>query len=263
MRVVRAFRQPVADRFEYRLVLVQTIILDPRRARPAELEGRQQRGVDEAAEGTEEMIAGGFEDRQMEAKVGGDQIAVAVLEALHVGVGGGDAVESWRPPARRRESCRGRLDDLAQDIEVGDQILGGHRLQVPGEHLGIEHVPVGLRAHPRAHLGARQDEALGGEHAIGLAQRRARHRETREHLDLGRQQGPRRIGAADDLAAEVVGEIGVDVVLDRRLSPPRRTRASVVSGPVSVKRARGLGRRSIRPRHGGSPRQRIWPRDRD
>ena len=45
--VVRAFRQPVADRFEYRLVLVQTIILYPCRSRPAELEGRQQRGVDD------------------------------------------------------------------------------------------------------------------------------------------------------------------------------------------------------------------------
>src|SRR5574337_2058516 len=89
----RALRRAVADRLEDRLVLAEPVLLDVRRPPPAQAEGDFERGVDEAGERREEAVVGGLQDRGMEVEVGADEVAFAVLEALHAAIGVGDAVD--------------------------------------------------------------------------------------------------------------------------------------------------------------------------
>jgi hypothetical protein len=147
----------------------------------------------------------------MKADVGADQIAGPVLAVGHVIVGGPDLGDRLRRSQARCPCGGGGLDDLAQIEQVHQEFLGRPRIEMPMQDVRIEHVPVGSGAHARAHVLARRDQALGGEHAIGFAQGRARYRQMLAQIDLVRELIAGLVEAADDLPAELVREIFVDV----------------------------------------------------
>ena len=174
----------------------------------------------------EKVISGRLEDPHVEVEIGADQIAGAVLELVHAPIGVGDPVDRRARARLGRERRRLRLHHLAQHEQFGDEILRRRRLQVPGEHLRIEHVPVGLRPHPRADLRPRDDHRLGGEHAIGFPQRGAGDRKARAHLGRVGQERSGGIDPADDLAPEPPGERRMDVALEPRAARSRRSARS-------------------------------------
>ncbi len=112
-------------------VLMQAVVLYPRGALPAELEGAFERRANEAAEGGEKVISGGLEDPHVEVEIRANQIAGAVLELLHAAVGVGDPVDRGAGVRCRRERRRLRLDHLAKHEQFGDEVFRGRRLQVP------------------------------------------------------------------------------------------------------------------------------------
>ena len=93
----------------------------------------------------------------MEAEVGLGRIFGAGHDLRHRGVGGGDALDVAVGGMRSRE-CRGAgLHDLAHlvhGLPEGLVLAGG---DTPAQDLRIEHVPIGLRPHGDALLGARND----------------------------------------------------------------------------------------------------------
>src|SRR5579863_6755754 len=242
-------RRALAYRLEDGPVLMQAGVLDFRGALPAQFERALERSADEAAERGEKVIAGPLENAHVKIEIRSDEIARAIPELVHAAIGVGDPIDGGAGMLGRRERRRLRLDHLAKHKEFGDEAFRRRRLQMPRQHLRIEHVPVGLGPNAGADLRPRHDHRLGGEHAIGFSQRRAGDPEPRAHVGRVGQQRTRRVDPAHDLPAEPAGERGVDIALEglgRAVAPVgalgRRTK-----GP-----ARAPGRRSQlfgNPRH--------------
>src|SRR5271166_2771725 len=87
------FRRAVAYGLKNPPVLMQAVVLYPRGALPAELEGAFERRANEAAESGEKVISGGLEDPHVEVEIRANQIAGAVLELVHAAIGVGDPVD--------------------------------------------------------------------------------------------------------------------------------------------------------------------------
>ena len=191
----------------------------------------------------------------MEAHVGGDQLGVARLVRLHVGVGRLDPRQRRCVARLGGERGRLRLENAPELQHVADEHFGRRGLHVPGEEIGVEHVPVGLRPHHRADLLARDDQALGLERAERLAQRRPRHAEAHQQARLVRQARTWRIEAGDDFAAERGGERVVDVALgrDSPVSSSPRARTRPPASPSAVAWVPSHRPRLIPPRVVGRP----------
>ena len=92
--------------------------------------------------------------------------------------------------SRRRERGGARLDGEANFGEIAEKAPVDAGIEMPGEHVGIEHVPGAALAHHGA------DPRLGGEQALGnqrldaLAQHRPRHAEHRDEFGIAGQPRP-------------------------------------------------------------------------
>ena len=109
--------------------------------------------------------------------------------------------------SRKRGSAR--LDgepDLGEIIEEAPVDAG---IEMPGEHVRVEHVP----GTPLAHHGA--NPRLGGEQALrhqgfdALAQDRPRHAEHRREFRIARQADTFCITAGNDVDADAAGNLGM------------------------------------------------------
>src|SRR5271165_1190340 len=96
-------------------------------------------------------------------------------------------------------------------------MFGRPRLQVPGEHFGIEQIPVGVGANPGADLRPRNDQRLGAEPAVGFPQRGAGDGKARAHFRCARQQRPGRIDPGDDVPAKPARELAMKVAFEPRI----------------------------------------------
>ena len=203
MRILASSGEPSRMASKNPPVLMQAVVLDPRGALPAQLEGAFERGANEAAERGEKVISGRLEDPHVEVEIRADQIAGAVLELLHAADRRRRSGRSWRVSAPVAASAAASGSTICRSTNSSaTKFSVGVDLQMPGEHLRIEHVPVGLGPHASADLRPRDNHRLGGQHAIGFPQRGAGHRKARAHVDRVGQQRSGRIDPADDLAAE-------------------------------------------------------------
>ena len=213
-------------------MLVQAVVLDAGGALPAQLEGAFEGGVDEPAERREERVFRRLEDAHVKVEIGSGQIARAVLEALHALIGVSDAIDRGARAHGSRERRSRWLDHLPQNEEIVDEMFGRARLEAPPEHLGIEQIPLGLRAHARADLRSGDDQRLRVEHAVGFPKGGAGDGKARAHLqDIG-QQRPGRIDPADNLPAQHRCELRVDVAFEAVVA---RSRSPGGHGPAGVR----------------------------
>src|SRR5271165_824092 len=195
----------------------------------------------------------------MEIEIRADQVAGAMLEAVHAAIGLVDSVDRRARVRGSRQSRRGRLDHLPQHEQFVDELFARRCLQVPCQHLGIEQIPIRFRTHPGADLWARDDQRLRAEDTVRLAQGGAGHRETGAHLLGVRQQGPGRVDPGHDLLTESRGQLAVDVALESGIVTPLPSRAT--QKRAAGRRARPqhrAGRRFSDARHDLSP-QLVFP----
>ena len=155
------------------------------------------------------------ENLLVKAHVGADQVAAPDFAALHVGVGRADPLQCRRIAQLRGEKGRLRLEYLPELKDVVDEFQRRRGVHVPGEEIGIEHVPVRLRADQGADFLPRDDQSLGLERAERLPQRGTRYAETHQQTRLRRQPRSGRIKPDDDLAAEHGGQRIVGVAFAR------------------------------------------------
>ena len=162
------FRRAVANGLENAAMLMQAIVLDLRRALPAQFERALERGADEAAEGGGSdsssrmhveveirVISGPLENAHVEVEIGPDQIARAVLELVHTAVGvldpidrGGECAFAANAAAsgstiwRRAKSSATKLS-VGVDCKCQDSTSGSSTFQ---SALGRTRVPIFGRA---------------------------------------------------------------------------------------------------------------------
>ena len=162
----------------------------------------------EASKRGEKVISGRLEDPHVEIEIGADQIAGTLLELLHAAIGVSDPVDRGVGVRPRRERRRLGLHHLTQHKELSDEVFRGVDCRCQESTSGSEHVPVRLGPDPSADLRPGDDHRLGGQHAIGFSQRSTGHRETRARIGRVRQERPRRMDPAHDLASKSAGEGG-------------------------------------------------------
>ena len=131
---------------------------------PPDTKRALQRGVDQAAQRREKRVIRRPENGHVKIEVGLDEVPpYAVAETLHPRKRLGDAFDHVVGLGLRRQSGGRRLNHLPEHEQVLEELQPRARLQVPGEHIGIEHVPFRLRPHARSDLGPRDDQRLGGQ----------------------------------------------------------------------------------------------------
>jgi hypothetical protein len=182
---------------------------------PVQPEGCDERGADERAEGREKMVAGGRQDGFVEAQIGPHRLVDVLglvasdrtLSRSHLAEGRAHDVDLGRAGALRRHAGRRRLDDAAGFEQAVDE--GGRRflLQMPGQHRGIEHVPIRHGPDDGADLAAPDDHSACCEEAEAFPQRRPGDADLGAELMLGRQNRTRRWIAGDDAQPDCMGHI--------------------------------------------------------
>jgi hypothetical protein len=158
------------------------------------------------------------------------QIARAVVAALlhclfHACVGGLDLGDVARRGALGGHAHGGRLDDAAQLLQIAQELARQSDLGLPGDHVGVEPVPLVVPEHARPELRTGDEQTLGDERLDRLAHHGAADAELLAEQRLGRQRRARCKAAGDDRLAEQVERMAVDVLDDRRhhrlaLRPP-------------------------------------------
>ena len=99
-----------------------------------------------------------------------------------------------------------REPDFGEIVEKAPVDAG---IEMPGQHVGVEHVPGAALAHHGA------DPRLGGEQTLrnqgldALAQHRPRHAEHRRQFGIARQAAAFGVTAGDDVDADAAGNLGV------------------------------------------------------
>ena len=185
--------------------------------RCAEQEGGAQGGLDDVADRAHEQIARSARHRNMEREVGvgkADGIGSLKPHAVHATTELGEVVLG---PLRRRQHGRARLDREANLGEVVEEALVDAGVQMPGQHVSVEHVPGGALAYDGADAGLGGEQTLGDQGLHALAQHRPRHAEHRNHLGITRQARSLGVAAGDDVDADRAGHFRMVGV-----SPARR-----------------------------------------
>ena len=197
------------DRIDNALVPRQHRLAVLRFDRRAEQERGAQRRLDDVADRTHEQIAGGVGDGQMQGKIAvGKTNGVGGLRphSRHAPAEFGDV---GLRAAASRERGGARLDgepDLGEIVEKAPVDAG---IEMPGQHVGVEHVPGAALAHHGA------DPRLGGEQPLrnqgldALAQHRPRYAEHRREFGIARQAAAFGVTAGDDVDADAAGNLGV------------------------------------------------------
>lgn len=126
--------------------------------------------------------------------------------ALHAAPELGDVLLG---PLLRCELGRARLDRKTNLGEVVEEALVDAGVEMPGQHVCIEHVPGRALAHDGADAGLGGEQALGHQRLHALPQHRPRHAEHRDHLGIARQACPLRVTAGDDVDADRAGHLRV------------------------------------------------------
>ena len=189
-------------------------------------EGGDQRGLDDAGDGAHQRVAGGapmarWKSRSASAKVW----RVWSVRAICRTHSRRRAISVGRAPLRG-EGRGGGLDRAADLGQALHEVIVEPEAHAPGEHVGIEVVPVHRVEHARADPGLRDHEAFGGERLHDLAHHGARDLEALDELRLRRHVGAGGIEALEELRAED----GRDLIV-AGLRPLQRQPAQARHGP--------------------------------
>jgi hypothetical protein len=163
-----------------------------------------ERRLDQRAERRHHVVVRGRQDRLVETDVGFGEQGRVGRGALHVGKRALDRRQCrGRVGARRHRRCRG-LDHRARMHEVEDELRFGRAVaQPPGQHVGIEHLPILAGPHIGPRPPARRNQAFRGEQLEGLAHHRPAGAEPPAQLHLARHEIMRPVCATEDCHADL------------------------------------------------------------
>ncbi len=187
---------------------------------------RLEQRPDQGSQPLDQVVAAGCEDGEVEVGIGAHERLVVASRLMHQLQRGADAGDGFRIALLGGKSGGGGLDDRAQLDQVAQEFRGELRRLMPGEHIGIEQVPLGARQDVGAGPAAGGDEALGGEHLERFADRLAADGELAGELGLTRQERPLRDSARHDLAADLMRHLP--------MKGPRRVKASLGQGNTNA-----------------------------
>ena len=102
-----------------------------------------------------------------------------------------------------------RFDDETNLRKVAKEALVDARIEMPCEHVGIEHVPGAALPHHGADPRLGAEQAFGNQRLHALAQHRPRHPEHRDEFGVAGQPRPLGITAGDDVDANAAGHFGM------------------------------------------------------
>jgi hypothetical protein len=156
-----------------------------------------------------ECIAAGAQQRRVEVLIGIAPLLHRKRMLFHVPQGLRHGGEIRLGPALGRERRSLRLDHAAQLEQALHQTIVRLMLENPGQDVRIQQMPALGQADPRAHLGTRLHQALGGQDAHGLAIGRARDLEPVAGVDLAIEDIPRAGAAGNDPHAQIARDAPV------------------------------------------------------
>ncbi|MDT4861937.1 hypothetical protein FQZ97_965610 [compost metagenome] len=176
------------------------------------LEAGAQQRTQRTAHLHQHAVVAGADEALVKAQVGRDVVAAEFDGALHAREGVFHLGNVFGGGALGGQRHRGGLDHAAQVLQVAQELGRQARLRLPDDDVGVEPVPLVGRLHARAHLRAAGHEALGDQRLDRFAHHGPAHAELFAQERLRRNRRAGRIAARDDVAADAVDRVAVNVL---------------------------------------------------
>ncbi|MNL31972.1 hypothetical protein D3C87_1537930 [compost metagenome] len=101
------------------------------------------------------------------------------------------------------------FERLADIVEMQQEFLADTSLEVPEQHLAVEHVPAFALRHTGTDARLGGDHALGGERLHRLAKHRSRDFQPLHQLGIARQDVTRLENSGHDIETELVNDLSM------------------------------------------------------
>jgi hypothetical protein len=138
---------------------------------------------------------------------------LSVLDGFfHAGIRFLDLGDVLRGSALGREPNVRRLDHTMQFLQFAKEFACQSRLGAPDHHVRVEPIPLVRLQHACAQLRTRDDQPLGGERLDHFADHRAAHAKLLAQRPFGRDRRAGRVAPRDDLLAQQIQCVAVDVL---------------------------------------------------